>query len=67
MRVATFALIAAVLAHYVEIHFGIAISATRLYFFAYVALMFALAYRLRSVTVETEEPEAPAAVPARSE
>lgn len=36
------ALIAAVLAHYVEIHFGIAISATRLYFFAYVALMLAL-------------------------
>lgn len=35
-------LIAAVLAHYVEIHFGIAISATRLYFFAYVALMLAL-------------------------
>ena len=35
-------LVAAVLAHYVEIHFGIAISATRLYFFAYVALMLAL-------------------------
>jgi tetratricopeptide (TPR) repeat protein len=37
------ALVAAVLAHYVEIHFGIAISATRLYFFAYAALMLALA------------------------
>jgi tetratricopeptide (TPR) repeat protein len=40
-------LTAAVLAHYVEIHFGIAISATRLYFFVFVALMFALGHRLR--------------------
>ena len=51
---------AAVLAHYVEIHFGIAISATRLYFFVYVALMLALGYRLRQVS--SEEPEAPAPV-----
>ncbi|HOU41150.1 MAG TPA: O-antigen ligase family protein, partial [Promineifilum sp.] len=36
------ALVAAVLAHYVEIHFGIAISATRLHFFVYAALMLAL-------------------------
>ena len=54
------ALVAAVLAHYVEIHFGIAISATRLYFFVYVALMLALGYRLRQVS--SEEPEAPAPV-----
>ena len=54
-------LVAAVLAHYVEIHFGIAISATRLYFFAYVALMFALGYRLRQPTPATED--APTAVP----
>ena len=40
------ALLAAVLAHYVEIHFGIAISATRLYFFLYVALMFLISYKL---------------------
>jgi tetratricopeptide (TPR) repeat protein/O-antigen ligase len=33
------ALVAAVAAHYVEIHFGIAIAATRLHFFAYVALL----------------------------
>ncbi len=54
------ALVAAVLAHYVEIHFGIAISATRLYFFVFVALMVALGYRLRQVA--SEEPEAPAPV-----
>ncbi len=40
------ALLAAVLAHYVEIHFGIAISATRLYFFLYVALMYLISYKL---------------------
>ena len=32
-------LLAAVLAHYVEVHFGIAIAATRLHFFAYVGLI----------------------------
>ena len=46
------ALVAAVLAHYVEIHFGIAISATRLYFFAYAALMLALA-GARAVRADT--------------
>ncbi len=39
-------LLAAVLAHYVEIHFGIAISSTRMYFFLYVALMFLISYKL---------------------
>lgn len=43
------ALVAAVLAHYVEIHFGIAISATRLYFFVFVALIFVLGYRLGGI------------------
>lgn len=43
------ALVAAILAHYVEIHFGIAVSATRLYFFVSVALIFALGYRLRAI------------------
>lgn len=60
------ALVAAVLAHYVEIHFGIAISATRLYFFVYVALMFALGHRLRQPATEPEATPAPA-TPARSE
>ena len=36
------ALTAAVLAHYVEIHFGIAVAVTRLYFFAFAGLMIAL-------------------------
>nr|MBP6015530.1 tetratricopeptide repeat protein [Promineifilum sp.] len=55
------ALVAAVLAHYVEIHFGIAISATRLYFFVYVALMFALGHRLRQPALEPEEVSSPPA------
>ena len=59
-------LVAAVLAHYVEIHFGIAISATRLYFFVYIALMFALGYRLRQPEPSTEEMPAVAPVPAKS-
>lgn len=56
------ALVAAVLAHYVEIHFGIAISATRLYFFVCVALIFALGYRL-SHTSEAEREEEQLAAP----
>jgi tetratricopeptide (TPR) repeat protein len=60
------ALAAAVLAHYVEIHFGIAISATRLYFFAFVALMFALGYRLRRPVVVAEPEVVAAEEPAKS-
>ncbi len=52
------ALVAAVLAHYVEIHFGIAIGATRLYFFVYVALMVALAYALPRLQAATDAVEA---------
>ncbi|MCB9422426.1 MAG: O-antigen ligase family protein [Ardenticatenaceae bacterium] len=47
------ALVAAVLAHYVEIHFGIAIAATRTYFFVYVALMFLVGYRLPQIPEPT--------------
>lgn len=61
------ALVAAVLAHYVEIHFGIAISATRLYFFVFIALMFALGYRLPSAAIAPEDDPLPAAPPTRSE
>jgi len=58
------ALVAAVLAHYVEIHFGIAISATRLYFFAFVALMLALAAaRTAQVAAPVEAPPVAAAKP----
>ncbi|MCB8987049.1 MAG: peptidylprolyl isomerase [Ardenticatenaceae bacterium] len=39
-------LLAAVLAHYVEVHFGIAIAATRLHFFTYVGLMLVVGYIL---------------------
>jgi tetratricopeptide (TPR) repeat protein len=60
------ALVAAVLAHYVEIHFGIAISATRLYFFVFLALIFALGFRLRQPAPEPSEGEAPAVVVTRS-
>jgi tetratricopeptide (TPR) repeat protein/O-antigen ligase len=40
------ALVAAVLAHFVEIHFGIAIGATRTYFWAYAGLMVVVGYLL---------------------
>ena len=40
------ALLAAVLAHYVEIHLGIAIAVTRLEFFLFVALIFVVAHKL---------------------
>ena len=61
------ALVAAVLAHYVEIHFGIAISATRLYFFIYIALMFALGYGLQQARGIAEEPATPPVPVARTE
>jgi tetratricopeptide (TPR) repeat protein len=57
------ALVAAVLAHYVEIHFGIAISATRLYFFAYAALMLALAGARAVQTTPAPVEASPAARP----
>ncbi len=50
------ALLAAVLAHYVEIHFGIAIAATRLYFFLYIALMYLISYKLPRVKVQENIP-----------
>jgi tetratricopeptide (TPR) repeat protein/O-antigen ligase len=48
------ALVAAVAAHYVEIHFGIAIAATRLHFFAYVALLLVVGHLLPRLAVEPE-------------
>ena len=44
------ALVSGVLAHFVEIHFGIAIAATRTYFWAYIALMVILGKGLVPVT-----------------
>ena len=45
-RLLVVALVAAILAHYVEIHFGIAISASRVHFFLYVGLLFFITYWL---------------------
>lgn len=60
-RLLMIALVAAVLGHFVEIHFGIAIAATRLHFFVFAALMFLIGYRLpqmggESVLENTAEP-----------
>ncbi len=41
------ALIGAIVAHFAEIHFGIAIASTRTYFWMYVALLVLVGYRLR--------------------
>ncbi len=42
------ALVSALLAHFVEIHLGIAIAATRTYFWVYAALMVTIGYYLRT-------------------
>jgi len=55
------ALVAAVLAHYIEIHFGIAIAATRLHFFVYLGLILALAHVLPRLRATEAAPPAPAA------
>ena len=48
-RLLMLGLVTAVLAHYVEIHFGIAIAATRTHFFMFIALMFLSGYLLPSL------------------
>jgi cyclophilin family peptidyl-prolyl cis-trans isomerase/tetratricopeptide (TPR) repeat protein len=58
-RLLMVALIAAIIAHYIEIHFGIAIAATRLHFFTYVGLMFVLGYLL------PQQAEAPVPMPVK--
>ncbi|MCA9943698.1 MAG: peptidylprolyl isomerase [Anaerolineales bacterium] len=65
-RLLVVALVAAILAHFVEIHFGIAISASRLHFFLYVGLLFIITYWLprQQEAVETVSDEP--AVVARS-
>ena len=45
------ALLSALVAHFIEIHFGIAIAATRTYFWVYAALMVVIGYYLRRETV----------------
>lgn len=53
------ALFSAIVAHFIEIHFGIAIAATRTYFWVYTALLVVIGLSLwRRVTIEPD-PEAP--------
>ena len=54
-RLLLMGLVAALVAHYVEIHFGIAIAATRVHFFVYVALMLLVGYILPRVREEEAE------------
>ncbi len=55
-RMLLVALLAAMLAHYVEIHFGIAIASTRTHFFIYLAVMFIVGYLLpRTAKPEVNE------------
>lgn len=44
-------LLSGLMAHFVEIHFGIAIAATRIYFWVYAALMVVIGYYLRRRSV----------------
>ena len=57
------ALLSALVAHFIEIHFGIAIAATRTYFWVYAALMVVIGYYLRR---EAEPASVQAAAPAES-
>lgn len=52
------ALLAAAIAHFAEIHFGIAIAATRTYFFAYAALAVVVGYLLPSTAAAEPQAEA---------
>ncbi len=54
------ALFAAIMAHFVEIHFGIAIAATRTYFWIYTALLVVIGSRLVTLPAGGEEPAAEA-------
>ena len=58
------ALLAAIVAHFVEIQFGIAIAATRTYFWIFAATMVAIGTRLSTQTEEpalvSAEPQSPA-------
>ncbi len=53
-RLSVIAFLGAILAHYVEIHFGIAIAATRIHFFVFAALLLLLVHILPRLREETE-------------
>ncbi|NLF63727.1 MAG: hypothetical protein GX579_03920 [Chloroflexi bacterium] len=62
-RLLLLGLLAAIIAHYVEINFGIAIASTRVHFFVYVALMFLVGHllpRLSAVDAEARASAPPA-------
>lgn len=65
-RLLMIGLVTAVLAHYVEIHFGIAIASTRLHFFVYVGLMFVMGYWLPRHQAQKQIEPAVTAVPTPS-
>lgn len=48
-RMLMIGLVAAVLAHYVEIHFGIAIASSRTHFFLYLGIMFVIGHMLPQI------------------
>lgn len=60
------ALVAGVLAHYVEIHFGIAIGSTRLLFFTFAALMIGLSMQSKEEEMPAEALAAAAAPPPKT-
>lgn len=49
-------LVAGVLAHFVEIHFGIAIAASRLHFFVFVALIYIIGTKLPALQKTADKP-----------
>jgi tetratricopeptide (TPR) repeat protein len=59
------ALVSALLAHFVEIHFGIAIAATRTYFWVYAALMVSAGYYMgrEPISLKATEAVVPVEVP----
>jgi hypothetical protein len=57
-RILLIALLSALVAHFIEIHFGIAIAATRTYFWLYAALMVVFGYYLRREAVPVAAHEA---------
>lgn len=56
-------LLALIVAHFVEIHFGIAIAATRLYFWLALALLISLGTRRLDLEPELAPVQAPRAIP----
>jgi tetratricopeptide (TPR) repeat protein len=57
-RLLMIGLVAAILAHYVEIHFGIAIASTRTHFFVYLGLLFAVGHYLPQIALIRAERQA---------